>query len=151
MSNHRSFYYRDPINWDWSMTIERKRHRRRKPGRRKPTRKPTHPTKPKCPLVNKDGLTRNQEFREMVIYMELNGWNKKSIGWELGDKSRQYVTMVINYARDDDMGKKTGTCSGTLLLLMREKYKKKCPFPRDYRAALKRQKEQEEFGPDDLM
>lgn len=87
----------------------------------------------------------------MVIYMELNGWNKKSIGWELGDKSRQYVTMVINYARDDDMGKKTGTCSGTLLLLMREKYKKKCPFPRDYRAALKRQKEQEEFGPDDLM
>ena len=153
MSEHRSFYYKHPINWDWSMTIARgtNARRRRKPGRRKPTRKPSHPSKPKCPLVNKDGLTRNQEFREMVAYMELNGWNKTSIGWELGDISRQYVHVVIGYARDDDAGKKTGTCSGTLILLMRDKHKKKCPFPRDYKAALKRQKELEEYGPDDLM
>lgn len=142
--------FRQPANWDWGMTVPREPKKRGRVGRPKATRKPTHPSKPKCPRVGKDGRTRNQEFRDMVAYMELNGWNKTSIAWELGleEGGRKYVHAVLGHARKDDAGKKAGMVSGTMVLLMRDKYRKKCPFPRDYKAALKRQEELEEFGPD---
>jgi len=139
--------YRQPANWDWNMTIPREPKKKGRVGRPRATSKPTHPSKPKCPRVGEDGRTRNQEFRDMVVYMELNGWNKKSIAWELG-VDRKYVHTVLGHARKDDAGKKAGMCSATLILLMRRVYKNLPPFKRDHTAALKRQKELEEFGPD---
>lgn len=140
--------YRQPANWDWGMTVPREPKKKGRVGRPKTASKRSHPNKAKCPKKNKDGLTRNQEFRDMLTYMKLNGWNITSIAWELGFEDRRQVYNILNDATKNDAGKSAGMTTATVILLMRRVYKNLPPYKRDHVAALKRQEELEEFGPD---